>query len=121
VVVTLIYLLVIPLVLLISAKSTTPRVAYGACLLFAANAGRTWRVIELRDRAKPWLPHVVKTWLIPGYCVVPTRPASAKYWVLVALALPLVLLSVWFYPADADLVRPLPKHLLHRRGAEYVP
>ena len=117
----LLFLLVIALVVLLSATTAPPQVAYGVWVLFAANAMRTWRVIQLRDGAKPWLPRVVKTWLIPGYCVVPTGPATTKYWVLVALALLLVLLTVWFYPADTELLRPFPKHLLYKRGAEHVP
>lgn len=116
------YVLLPVMACLVGLIHLPPRVERGVWALLIANTVRTWRVAALPDSTTFLVPHLVKTWLIPGYCLVPTRPVTARYWVLVAIAVPLVLTMVWFWtPGDGGHVAPMPNQLVHKRGAEYVP
>lgn len=110
----------VPLLVGLLARASPPRqVAHSVGLLLIANTVRTWRVLTRHDGTTPRLPALLKTWLIPGYCLVPTQPVTARYWVLVAIGVPLVLATIWFWePDDSGFVRPLPKHIDLRRPVE---
>ncbi len=109
------------MLLLLGATSPPVGVQNLVWVLFIANSARS-AALATQSSLTARVPHLVKTWLVPGYFLVPTKSVGLRYWVVVAVGVPLVLVWAWrARPFTATDARPPPDNLRHKWPAEYVP